>query len=795
MEGGSSADAAAEAAAARERRNARAGVSDAKKRALEEKLAAVRAREARPVPPVPPPPAGLEEVRLDVSGSYSAPRERAESESDPDDTPDVQERDQKPVVDWVSPPQAEIARVSRLYARPTYVMQTMHPPVEFWLEPDDPPDHGLHLQAGGAIANVSDGSMAAANGVTVTHTLVKVGSTRIAAGMSAAEITALVEARPVLLKFKGGPMETPRRLVFDKADAKLDAKGWPTEETISGQKPKPYPCCRLDVDELGTIGGIGMRLYFYLLHFLCGAFFVMAVLTTPSIILMKNDDMYNHSEAARYRTALAETTLGNVKSPLEELQNGALLSHKLWTISGVEALGSLIMLVMVLRASKQMARLVEDVDRAAVTMGDYTVVVEPQSPWDEYKSVGKAKRQQLLDDLERALEQAVPNAELAEIEGQACIWIGWDDRHNIGLWNGKRELMLKLEAALGVAYTSGGDTTAAEKILGELDVLNKELRMMNTICAWRPVYVFATYNLAEHYEDALNVKEVEVGGVKCTIRKAPEPETVKWEHLEFTATQRKWRKRKIYLGTFLALMIGAAVIGYANSLKVGTKYIAFCVDVIGDESKTELDDACPGARDDVAGDGIAWTPGGASDLAALYHNMNKAVHDTDGDLYVAEEGDDGPETVGTVEDDLPFAVCPDGERGTEGQPCHYIDTGLSDTTAYLMPRGDLDAMCYACICTLSSVADTMRQPLEDHLTENPTYLDQCYAESAATSFATASDAEATATVAACAAADLSDPETAEAKCEGAGDCTYHKSDVGSYCEEMDAVVAEASLCE
>eukprot|EP01046_Picozoa_sp_COSAG06_P038730 COSAG06_NODE_4496_length_4203_cov_10.653021_2_plen_518_part_00 len=51
MEG---ADAAAEAAAARQRRNARAGVSDAKKRALEEKLAAVRAREARPVPPVPP---------------------------------------------------------------------------------------------------------------------------------------------------------------------------------------------------------------------------------------------------------------------------------------------------------------------------------------------------------------------------------------------------------------------------------------------------------------------------------------------------------------------------------------------------------------------------------------------------------------------------------------------------------------------------------------------------------------------------------------------------------------------
>eukprot|EP01044_Picomonas_judraskeda_P031873 COSAG03_NODE_12086_length_561_cov_2.034632_2_plen_99_part_01 len=67
------------------------------------------------------------------------------------------------VVDWCSAPDERIAQVSRLYARPTAVLQTMHPPVEFWLQPDDP-DHGIKLCTGGAIAEVLEGGVAAANG-------------------------------------------------------------------------------------------------------------------------------------------------------------------------------------------------------------------------------------------------------------------------------------------------------------------------------------------------------------------------------------------------------------------------------------------------------------------------------------------------------------------------------------------------------------------------------------------------------------------------------------------------------
>lgn len=364
-------------------------------------------------------------------GQFKAAQDRFEhsnvvalNEEDEDDA-DVEERDQKPVVDWSSPPDAQIARVSRLYARPTYVLQTEHQPVDFWLRLDGH-DHGLQMGAGGEIAKVLPDGLAAANGVTSTHSLVKVGRQRIVPDMPAAEVQALIETRPVFLEFVGGRMENPKRIVFDRADAKLDEKGWPTEVATNGQEPKPYPCCCLDVDELGMIGGVGMRLYFYLLSFLCWVFFAMAVVTTPSVVYMKDDNMYNHSEAMRYRTTLAETTLGNVKTPIEELQSSGVLTHKLWKISTAEALGSLVMLCMVLRASKAMARLVEKVDQDSVTMSDYTVLVEPCKPWKCYQSVGKNKSQQLIADLRVALESI--GGQLAEINDEPCIWVAWNDR-------------------------------------------------------------------------------------------------------------------------------------------------------------------------------------------------------------------------------------------------------------------------------------------------------------------------------------------------------------------------------
>lgn len=63
-----------------------------------------------------------------------------------------------------------------------------------------------------------------------------------------------------------------------------------------------------------------------------------------------------------------------------------------------------------------------------------------------------------------------------------------------------------------------------------------------------------------------------------------------------------------------------------------------------------------------------------------------------------------------------------GLRGTIDEPCHTIDFGTWETEEYLMAGGDLDAMCYACICTLAAVEESKAQ-LEEHAAATPGFLE------------------------------------------------------------------------
>lgn len=226
-------DATAEAAA-RERRGSRM-VNPEREAELRAKIAAVRAREALAAAPAAAGAASEAAVAADhialdfdagaANGACSsdaeqppAPRVRAGYTAPPPDPdqPHVEERDQKPVVDWVSAPDMAIAQVKKLYARPTFVMQRRNPNVDMWLEDDDPPDGGIHMRNGGVVARVQIPSKAASAKLNTTHTLTKVGSTKVTAGTSAAEIGRLLEERPVLCHFEGGAMHNPKRITFDK---------------------------------------------------------------------------------------------------------------------------------------------------------------------------------------------------------------------------------------------------------------------------------------------------------------------------------------------------------------------------------------------------------------------------------------------------------------------------------------------------------------------------------------------------------------------------------------------------
>eukprot|EP01043_Picozoa_sp_COSAG02_P079214 COSAG02_NODE_18214_length_953_cov_0.960187_1_plen_210_part_10 len=121
--------------------------------------------------------------------------------------PDAEERDETMVVDWTSEPDAEIARTSRLFMRPTYVIQREEPPTAFWYDVDHPSETGLRVLAGGEIAHVEPGSKAFHKGVTTNCTLVRVGNTPVTSADSEADIRDMLLERPIEVRFRGGPAE------------------------------------------------------------------------------------------------------------------------------------------------------------------------------------------------------------------------------------------------------------------------------------------------------------------------------------------------------------------------------------------------------------------------------------------------------------------------------------------------------------------------------------------------------------------------------------------------------------
>ena len=173
-----------------------------------------------------------------------------------------------------------------------------------------------------------------------------------------------------------------------------------------------------------------------------------------------------------------------------------------------------------------------------------------------------------------------------EIDGEACIWIAWNDRQNINLWGKKEKCLLKLEAALQSAHH--GDLAPAVKQLEAMEKINARLAELNTEQEWTPVYVFATYELGEHFEKAVEIGTVEVGGLECKLLPADEPESIKWGHLEFNRKQRRNRWFIILAGTTLALAIGATIITVAGQLAGGVKYVDFCADAVGPAAKSQV---------------------------------------------------------------------------------------------------------------------------------------------------------------------------------------------------------------
>jgi hypothetical protein len=255
---------------------------------------------------------------------------------------------------------------------------------------------------------------------------------------------------------EGDARPAKSRTPFDRADARVDVRGWITGE----DGMRLYPLCGTWGSDWGAIGGVGMRLYYYALRSLCVLFFVCGALSIPSMRSYAVGKMFDDSAAARYKDATAvELTLGNVEAAEGEIDSG--LASKLWIASITNAGVAMCVVGFTLLVGKSMNQITVKTDAETITMSDYTVRIRPKlgicggQGWSSYRGKGHTRNRmqnKLIKDIERELEEKVPPSidmgqlvQIAEIAGKPAVWVAWDESPVIAHWTAKRAQIYELE--------------------------------------------------------------------------------------------------------------------------------------------------------------------------------------------------------------------------------------------------------------------------------------------------------------------------------------------------------------
>ena len=266
-----------------------------------------------------------------------------------------------------------------------------------------------------------------------------------------AEVATLL-SRPVYVP---DPADESIRIPFDRADAELDRHGYPTGRTLSGGAvPVEFPLWETTVEDLGRIGGVGLRMYFTVVRGLAFIFALLALCSIPALVATGTGGMFDVFDAQMYGCAgeacieaeccstsdtaavalpgrpqdtsadckpavrgtcdgwqttggvcpgpsqfvatlttpfLTRLTLGNICATRADVESGSVPA--LWVIAVVGVITSLALVVIVLRASAHMKNIKQDTDASMVSMSDYTVRLVPTSEhWHEYVKVASGKR-------------------------------------------------------------------------------------------------------------------------------------------------------------------------------------------------------------------------------------------------------------------------------------------------------------------------------------------------------------------------------------------------------------------
>jgi hypothetical protein len=482
----------------------------------------------------------------------------------------------------------------------------------------------------------------------------------------------------------------PDVLIFDRAEAEVDEKGWATNKTIEDlprmtkQTPTPYEVWNTTEAEIGAFGGPGMRLYFYIVRSLAQLFMMMAILSIPTIVTFLSGEVYDESPLAPFGATLAMFTMGNIDDPTADIDAGK--GSKLWWVSVMSVISSAGLLAIIIKMGHRMRKVIDEADHNAVSMADYSVKIMPKQDswmflsgipcgrkdykkaqeehkkpytkgtpgWTEYMSkkeeashLGGEKRSGLEMDVKQAVEQMLAfeiEKTLREQEAggaaegsgrkhekvnavatigtdqvgnpKPAIWTAWNERENIQSWTSKFDMFFKLEEGLSKACGPGGTTKSIEKVFNDgscgpslcpgLETLNKSL-LDRTSKEWRPVTAFIAFETPFHRDLALKRKEIVVGDTVCTIEEAPEPESIQYQNLETSESEKRIRSQGMNILT-IALIFLAAIGIVRVQIAIGAMaYLEDCSYIWGPdelETITQESAVCPSTNTPSASDEV-----------------------------------------------------------------------------------------------------------------------------------------------------------------------------------------------
>ena len=306
----------------------------------------------------------------------------------------------------------------------------------------------------------------------------------------------------------------------------------------------------------------------------------------------------------------------------------------------LDLLATCIVLILVKRVQKRKTELDELSDAAMISMSDYTVQLRPRGGYwrlPEKASAPMGQQQAFKESLRSHVEKHLGKVAMfvskESEQPELGIWLAYAEEHRIACWQKKVVLLDLLEHALGCLdgthaigcgrnkalaiakapvspYETGYDdlakvpattisqATKVSKLVMQLENLNQELEREEkneVVCAFVAFederdqdkacnLVLKTKTKVSAVHPEVEPNALHFAGRNFRIREAPEPDTIVFAHLQYSARKRNVR-RSMATATLVGVLIGfMLVILKFRSLTTDTAFGTVCPAIEWDPS-------------------------------------------------------------------------------------------------------------------------------------------------------------------------------------------------------------------